>query len=257
MLVVQLIPVPQSVLAPAEVVARRPEVIAAPMDGVIRTVEVLPNETVAAGAILMRYDPTDLAGRLAVAEEELATALAELLAARQGAFSDPRLKAQIAVLQARADLRRTERDHIKRQVERIDIRAQRPGVAVFRDPADLTGLPIKTGQRLMLVADPTDTELRIELAIADAIDLAPGQSVRLFLDKSPLAPISATLRHASYEAHPTPANVLSYRLTARFEDGTRPRLGLRGTAKISGDTVPLFLYLFRRPIAALRQYVGL
>ena len=34
------------------------------------------------------------------------------------------------------------------------------------------------------------------------------------------------------------------------------RIGLRGTARIEGDEVPLFLYLFRRPIAVLRQAVG-
>ena len=36
------------------------------------------------------------------------------------------------------------------------------------------------------VADPNQAELRIELAVGDAIDLAPGAQVALFLDSDPL-----------------------------------------------------------------------
>jgi hypothetical protein len=34
-------------------------------------------------------------------------------------------------------------------------------------------------------------------------------------------------------------------------------MGLKGTAKIYGDKVPLFYYLMRRPISALRQTFGI
>ena len=35
-----------------------------------------------------------------------------------------------------------------------------------------------------------------------------------------------------------------------------PRLGLRGTARIHGEPVSLFYYLFRRPIVTFRQLTG-
>ena len=38
---------------------------------------------------------------------------------------------------------------------------------------------------------------------------------------------------------------------------TPPRLGIRGTAQLIGENVPLYLYLFRKPISFLRQKFGL
>jgi hypothetical protein len=43
----------------------------------------------------------------------------------------------------------------------------------------------------------------------------------------------------------------------RRHDSRPPRIGLKGTAKIYGPRVTLFYYIMRRPLAALRQLVGL
>jgi len=75
---------------------------------------------------------------------------------------------------------------------------------------------------------------------------------------APDAPLAGTVRQASYEATLSPGNVLGYRLKASFADMAKPpRIGLRGTAKIYGDRVTLFYYLARRPLAALRQFLGI
>ena len=47
------------------------------------------------------------------------------------------------------------------------------------------------------------------------------------------------------------------RLTAALEpERPPPRIGLQGTANVHGRTVPLLLYLFRRPLTGLRQWLG-
>ncbi|PMZ59601.1 HlyD family secretion protein, partial [Pseudomonas sp. GW247-3R2A] len=51
-----LIPVRQSVLAPAEVVPLGGRVVAAPLDGVIAEFLVKPNQTVKAGDLLLRFE---------------------------------------------------------------------------------------------------------------------------------------------------------------------------------------------------------
>jgi hypothetical protein len=89
------------------------------------------------------------------------------------------------------------------------------------------------------------------------VALEPGAAVELFLDNAPLAPLAARLVTASYESEITPAGVLSYRLTATVLPGPAlPRIGLQGIARVSGRPVPLALYLFRRPLTALRQWIG-
>lgn len=257
LLAVQFIPVSQTALSPAEVVAHEPELVAAPMDGVIKTVHVLPNSPVKKGDLLFSFDDTRLVGNLEVAEEKLLVARTSLRTARQGAFRDPKQNAEVALLDARVSLSGAERDHIRKQVARKDVRAGRDGVAVFRDSSEMEGRPVKTGERVMLIAQPHETELRIELPVADAVVLEPGAPVRLFLDRNPLDPVDAVLEYAGYEAEMSPSGVLSYRLIAQFTGATPPRIGLRGTAKVQGANVPLFLYLFRRPISALRQWFGI
>jgi len=256
LLAAQFMPVSQTALSPAQVVAHNPELVAAPMDGVIKTVHVTPNSPVSKGDLLFSFDDTSIAGRLDVAEEELLVARTSLRTARQGAFKDSKRNAEVALLLARVALSQAERNNISNQVARKDVYAGRDGVAVFRNASEIEGRPVSTGERVMLIAQPHGTELRIELPVADAVVLKSGSPVRLFLDRNPLTPVDAVLKYAGYEAEMSSSGVLSYILIAQFKDGTPPRIGLRGTAKVQGDEVPLFFYLFRRPISAARQWFG-
>jgi hypothetical protein len=251
-----LIPVRQSVLAPAEVVPLGGRVVAAPLDGVIAEFLVKPNQTVKTGDLLLRFESTTLKAQADVAERALGVAEAELKANSQRSFADAESSSKIDLLAARVEQKRAERDYARELLKRSEVRAERDGIAVFADAERWTGKPVQTGERLMELADPNQAELRIELAVGDAIALEPGAQVALFLDSDPLQRHQARLERSAYEAQPTAGGQLAYRLDATF-DGAPPRIGLRGTAKVFGDRAPLALYLLRRPLAGLRQSVGL
>jgi multidrug efflux pump subunit AcrA (membrane-fusion protein) len=251
-----LIPVRQSVLAPAEVVPLGGRVVAAPLDGVIAEFLVKPNQTVKAGDLLLRFESTTLRAQADVAARALGVAEAELKANSQRSFADAESSSKIDLLAARVEQKRAERDYARELLKRSEVRAERAGIAVFADAERWTGKPVQTGERLMEIADPTQAELRIELAVGDAISLEPGAQVALFLDSDPLQRHLARLERAAYEAQPTAGGQLAYRLDASFQQ-TPPRIGLRGTAKVFGDRAPLALYLLRKPLAGLRQSVGL
>lgn len=250
-----LIPVRQAVLAPAEVVPLGGRVVAAPLDGVIAEFLVKPNQSVAAGALLVRFEATSLKAQADVAERALGVAEAELKANSQRAFADAESSARLDLLAARVEQKRAERDYARQLLARSEVRAEREGIAVFADAERLTGKPVQTGERLMQIADPSQAELRIELPVGDAIALQPGAEVALFLDSDPLNRHEAQLERSAYEAQTTAAGQLAYRLDARFVE-TPPRVGLRGTAKLFGDRAPLAYYLLRRPLAAARQSLG-
>jgi len=109
----------------------------------------------------------------------------------------------------------------------------------------------------MLLADPGDLAMRIELPVADAIALDEGAAVTLFLTAYPLSPLEGEVLETSYQARTTGDGVAAYRLTASIEDAQpHARLGLHGTAKLYGGRVVLGYYLFRRPVAALRAWSG-
>jgi len=179
------LPVPQTALAPAEVVARHPIVMAAPIDGVVAEFFVEPNETVSAGTPLFRLEDTELRARRAVAARTLDVAEAELRRSTQQAFGDPESSAQIAVLEARVRVREAELAYAEERLAKVVVQADASGLAVFTDPNDWIGRPVATGERIVLIADPASAELRIDLPVADAIALDQGARVELFLDVEP------------------------------------------------------------------------
>ncbi len=251
------VPVSQSALAPVEIVATEPQVMAAPIDGVVARFLVKPNQKVEAGQPLFELDDTTLRNQAAVAERTLGVAQAELRQAVQGAFADRKQAGQMALLDAQVRLKTTELDYAKAMLARVTVKAQQAGVAVFTDANDWIGRPVVTGQRILQIADPKRVEARIALPVRDAIALEPGDRIDLFLDNDPLGRLSAHLTTASFEADQTPTGVTAYRLTAEIEEGQPiPRIGLQGTANIHGRSVPVLLYLFKRPLTALRQWLG-
>ncbi len=254
------VPVPQTALAPAEIAARGAFVVAAPMDGVVAKLEVAANARVEPGTLLLRYDDTALRARRDVASRALDVARADLRRAAQAAFADRQSGAQVAMLEAQTRLRETELAAAEEMLARVELRAERAGIAVIGEVDDWTGRPVRTGERILRIADPASVELRIDVAPGDAAMLAAGEAVMLFLDADPLRPLAARVVSSAYEAQRLPDGTLAYRVTAEFTQTpdlrAGPRIGLRGTARIEGPPVPLAFYLLRRPLAGLRQMVG-
>jgi multidrug efflux pump subunit AcrA (membrane-fusion protein) len=220
---------------------------------------VEPSQEVCEGQPLFSFNDTALRNEFRVASEELSVAEASLRKARQGGFHDADQRSRIALMSAGRDISAARRDYARELLDRIQVVAGRDGVAVFDDPNDWIGRPVQTGERIMLIADPHDTELHIDLPVKDAMILSSGARVLLYLDVDPVNAVQARLERVSYEAAPSVNKILSYRTVAQFigPPESRPRLGLHGVAKIVGDKVPLGMYLFRRPFSIVRQRLGL
>ncbi|PLP59415.1 hypothetical protein CYK37_08805 [Mesorhizobium loti] len=252
------IPVPLTVLAPAEVAPVEPRVVAAPIDGVVEAITVDPNASVQQGQLLFRMSDTALRNELAVAEQDVMVAEAKLKQVSQAAIADPKSRGDLAVTRTELSLATAKRDYASDLLQRSLVTAPIPGVAIFTDKRDWIGRPVTTGERIMEIANPDNVQIRIDVPVADAVAVTPGAKVRAFLDSDPLRPLTAHVRTASYEAQLIEGNVLAYRIYATIEEKPdKLRLGIRGTAQVSGDKVPLAYYLFRRPIAAIRQRLGL
>ena len=251
------VPVPLSVLAPAEVTAAKPFVVAAPIDGVVEKVAIDPNSPVAAGDVLFRYNDTELRNRLELAGQAVGVAQARLTQSERNSFADARAKRELAIAQSELALKRSEYEYARELLAKSTVTAEASGLVVFSSKDDWTGRPVATGERIMRIADPKSVDLTVHLPVGDAIVLDEGAPVRLYLDADPLNAVDAELVSASFHAQPDAAGVLSYRVRARFADGVTPRIGLRGTAQIEGERVSLAYYLFRKPLAAIRQWTGL
>ncbi len=251
------VPVPMTALAPFEVVADKPAIIAAPSDGAIASLAADPNSIVKAGDLLFTLDDTRQKAEAQIAAQKVQVAESRLATARNGAFQDEALKRSLATAATELELARAEHAYAESVLARVQVRAEKSGLLIYSSRSEWMGKPVRTGEKVMEIADPLRVAYRLELAVHDSIVLADGATVRVFLDADPLHPRHARLVEAGYHAREMPGGALAYVMTA-LPMGEAPavRIGLRGTAQVSGARVALGFYLLRRPIAALRQYFG-
>lgn len=253
------IPFPMTALAPVEIVALEPAIVSAPIDGVIDIIVVDPGATVKAGDVLLRYSDTMLRNRRDLAAREVAVAQARIKQQTLIAFGDVRGRHELSVAEADLALKRAELAFADELLARSVVRSPRAGIAIYADRKSLIGRPVSTGEHLMEIAAPDKVESRIDVAMTDAVALKSGAGVKLYLDVDPLRPWSGRITRSDYRARPSDTDVLSIRAFAALDPGgqANPRIGLRGTAQVYGDLAPLGVVIFRRPLSAARQWLGL
>jgi HlyD family secretion protein len=251
------IPVPMSALAPAEVVAAKPMLVTAPIEGVIADVLIAPGTWVDTGTPIIRFVDIKLRNDAEIARRNKAVAEARHFKVVQSAVATQKDMQEIATVKAELDLAIAELRSAEDLLARSVVRAERPGLLIYAAKSDWIGKPVSLGERLMEIGNPANTELRIDLPVSDSIVLQRDGLVSLFLDGDPLRSVPGKLDRISYRPTLTTDQQLAFRIHAKFSDDQPHRIGQRGVARISGEQVSLWFYLFRRPISALRQRAGL
>lgn len=251
------LPVHLSVLAPAELVPANPVAVRAPLDGVVQRVLVQPNQAVRRGQPLFAFDDLALSSRRAVAVQALATAETELRQVDQQSLYDNKARASLPAARGNVAEKRAELALIDQQLGRSQVLAPADGVALFDDPAEWTGKPVTTGERVMRLAAPDDKEIEAWVALGDAIPLPPGAALRFYLSASPTESLAATVRYMAHDAQRRPDGQQAYRVRATLDSATAQRIGQKGTARLEGEEVRLAYWMLRRPWAAIREFLGL
>lgn len=252
-------PVSMSALAPFEVAPRNPIIVTAPLDGVIEDVLVKPNAVVKKDQVIVSFADTVLKNKYELTKKDVRVAAARQKKASQLAFDDTRGQQEVRIAIANHQLKVATQNYAREILDRATIKAQRGGVVLYSDRSALLGLPVKLGERIMLIADPKNVELQIDVGVDDALLLKPNARVKIFLDSDPVNSREAVIEYIEYRARARNGQTLSYRVVARLKEAqvSLPGLGARGTAKLYGESVPLAFYLFRRPLSALRQWIGI
>ena len=255
-LAVLMFPVRLSVLAPGELVPAHPVVMRSPLEAVIDTFHVQPNQLVVKDQPLFSFDQALIRSRMEVAQQLLAMAEADYRQTYQQALSDAKSKAQLALLAGKIEEKRAELVFAKEQQQRATVLSPQAGIVLMDDPSEWIGKPVAVGERILRIATPGDAEAEVWIPLSDAIALPEGASVNLYLNASPLSPVSAQVRYLAHDAVQRPDGVYAYRLRATLTEPTQHRVGLKGTARVQGSWAPLVYWLLRRPLAAVRTYLG-
>lgn len=251
-------PVSMSALAPMEIVAADPAIVAAPMTGVVADILVAPNTLVQEGQPILRFEDTKLRNELELAQRKVQVAMARFASTSQAAIDSAEANREVAINKAELELATAQHAYARELMDKAILRAPLHGIAVYSDRRDWQGRPVETGQQIMKIANPGKTEFNILLPVQDSLLIHEGARVKIYLDSDPLRPIEAHLLRAGYQAEKTESGALAFRLAARADAGEAPasRIGTRGTAQVYGGKVPLIFYLLRRPITVARQTLG-
>lgn len=256
LLLLMCLPIRQFVIAPAEVMALDAIAVTAPVEGIVAEMVAKPNQPVRQGDVLVRLDDTAIRNRLESAKQGLEVSRAEYLAGAHRAFVSSDKTAEAGVLKGRINERLAEVAYLQDQLAMLEIRAGRDGIAVYGQENDWIGKPVSPGQRILELADSGKLGVNAWVPVADAINMRAGEPLHVLLYADPLSPMTATIEQASYQASKSPEGVAAYRVRATLPPQEKVRLGLRGSAKINGDWVVLGYFIFRRPLGALRQWLG-
>jgi multidrug resistance efflux pump len=246
------------VVAPCQVVAKEPAVVAAPLQGVIDRIVVEPGRRVEPGDLLFRYDRRVADKELTIVRQQLAIRQAQLTQARMGAFHDPAVRAGLPSLEARVAQDRVRLQLAESQAEQLDVRARRAGLVRIEEPHAWRGRAVDVGERVLMIVDPDRTMARIWVPEGDMIRFDRDEPVRVVLNVRPGDALLARITYASSHAQPSPKGVHGFVVEADWAEGAPSvRLGLEGTAVLYGSQeVCLAYWLLRKPLAAVRRWFG-
>jgi hypothetical protein len=251
-------PVHLNVLAEAEIIAKDPVVIRAPMNGIVQEVTVHPNQDVTEGTSLVQMDVTDLENKKRIALKKLEGLRSEYRQTTRLALIDPKGKAKLVILAAQIKEQQANLNRLSNMIERAHIRAPHAATVILDDAQEWSAKPVQVGEKILSLADKDEIEIEAWLAVGDAIELKKDSELKLFLNASPLSAINGVINRISFKAQELPSGIMAHRIVATITQGKDvARLGAQGTARIEGERVSVFYWVFRRPIAVIRQFFGI
>ena len=239
-------PMHLTTLAPAEVVAYQPEIIKAPIDGVIDEITVAPNTEVGPGSLLARLNNHNLR---AVYDD---IAQKTLLAERR--ISNTKGKRVSEELRSELEESRSRMESAEKRLLQTDIRAETSGIAIVKAPGEWIGRPVKAGEKILEIANPREVELVLEIPAEDADLISQNSKVRIFLDRRPFNPLTANVIDTSLVPEKSKSNGTYYTFRARFDEGVPPPpIGQRGVARVYGERSSLLFFIFREQMKFSRN----
>ncbi|GAB2526872.1 efflux RND transporter periplasmic adaptor subunit [Microbulbifer agarilyticus] len=253
-----LLPVRQSVLAPASLAAVDPRIVSARTDGVIRSIDILPNARVANAQLLFTLEDAEVTAEIDRVQQEIALYNERLRMTRQYNFQQASAGYKLAQAETDLSIRKLDLEFQQSQLEKTRVRAPSAGVAIYTDPAEWIGRRIRAGEKVMEIVQPRARQIQINLPTSDAIALPENAQVVFYAESNPFSPIEGYLNYHSLLTSEGENQPASYRLLATIEqDQPNIKINTRGHARIYGARVPLAYYLLRRPISTARRWLGI
>ena len=253
-----LIRVPLRIVAPCEVVPKDFYIVTAPLNGIIAKVDVKPGQQIKQGEALYEYDPRVPTQELKIAEKQVLLMNAEINRATAVSVEEHQSSGDLAT--GNIKLQKAELDLAFAQNNFKELTGKAPisGVALIDNPDEWQGKPVKLGEKILLIANPDQTKVRMWIPESDNIQIDKTIPVRIYLNPNPEINYYVKLNFISHEANLTDKHISSFEAEGEWiGEDNKAKLGVKGSAVLYGEKVSLLYYILRKPLSTLREFTGL
>jgi biotin carboxyl carrier protein len=222
--------------------------LTAPFDGYIKSVEVRPGDTVAAGGLLMRLNTDDLALEESMAIADQNRYLREAEKARAA-----KSLAEMRVFQAQADQAKARLELVRYRLEQAALKAPFAGVIVEGDLRQRIGAPAKQGDALFKVARIDTLYVEAEINERDVHEILTRTAGEIAFVSQPK--LKFPIRVVRLEPAAVPKEKQNtFLVRCAFGSPVQPwwRPGMSGVCKIAVERRTLFWVLSHRTVDFVR-----
>lgn len=253
-----LIRVPLRVVAPSEVVPKKPIIVTAPIEGIIKEVLVHPGQYVEEGTVLVEYDKRVFQQELKASQKEVQIALEEFNRALTLGVKDDKSISELSELELKLQKAKIHHQLIKVQVSKLTIKAPEKGVVIMQNPEEWRGKPVKVGEKIVTLGNPQETQIKAWIPENDNLPINLETPINVYLNVAPEKALQAKVSFISNESALSENQIPSFVAEADWlENDPNIRLGLKGTTVLYGENVSLLYYFLRKPISSFRRITGL
>ena len=206
------------------------------------------------GEIVLRYDTSALAFRLANARSQVAEIAKEYDVESAAAFNDKSKLGRVELIRTRLESARVAVAEAQWYMDHAEVRAPADGVlALAEGRADLlVNKAVRTGDKLFDVYGGSGVIAEIQVNERESSILLGELSATLFLYTRPDRTFDAEIVEVKQYAELTEQRTYCYKVRARLKSDLPLRYGMRGVAKLRGESVSLGYFLFRNLVIYLR-----
>ncbi len=246
------------VVAPCEIVPEDPEIIAAPLEGVIKQIMVQPGDHVAEGDLLFTYEDRIIIQEMKVAQKQVQIVKSQYNRARVAAFKDKEAMENIRSLKYRIEQEMIRLKLAESNVKHLEVRAPSDGICMVDNPEIWRGRPVQVGERIVMLFVPEKSKVRIFLPENDCIQFDPEKTVHIILNADPGKKYEARLSYVAPQTSKTPEGGASFISEADLSNADAQLVvGSKGSAIVYGEEVRLGYWLIRKPLAGIRSFLGI
>ena len=246
------------VVAPCEIVPKEPEIVAAPLEGVIKQVMVQPGDYVRDGDLLFTYEDRVIIQELKVAQKQVQIVKSQYNRARLRAFKDEEAMENLRSLKYRIEQEKIRLKLVESNAKHLEVRAHSDGICMVDNPEHWRGRPVQIGERVVMLFVPEKSKVRIFLPENDYIQFDREKPVQLILNADPGMKHQAMLNYVAPQTSENPEGGVCFIAEAALADtDARIMVGSKGSAIVYGEEVRMGYWLIRKPLAGIRDLFGI